>query len=144
MGVVRPGSIVVCDPNQYGFRSGFLTTNSLISITETINKTIEAKKYGCGVFIDLKKAFDTVNHKILIQKLENYGWFESYLTGRTQFVDMNGTDSNVKPISRCKRFILQHLFEVNDVSHVIYGLQRRDPDDIIPWEKGGFKSNCRM
>ena len=52
-------------------------------------KQLKSKKYGCGVFIDLKKSFDTVNHKILIQKLELYGfrgsalsWFESSLTGR--------------------------------------------------------------
>ena len=38
---------------QYGFRAGFSTTHSLISITETINKTIEANKYGCGTFTDL-------------------------------------------------------------------------------------------
>ena len=52
-------------PQQFGFRSGCSTTHSLISITETINKTIEDKKFGCGVFIDLKKTFDTVNHEIL-------------------------------------------------------------------------------
>ena len=57
---------------QYGFRAGFSITHSLISITETTTKTIEAKKYGCGIFIDLKKAFDTVNHKILLQKW--YSW----------------------------------------------------------------------
>ena len=51
-------------PEQYGFRA-----HSLISITARIKKTIEQKKYGCGVFIDLKKAFDTVNHEILLQKL---------------------------------------------------------------------------
>ena len=45
-------------PNQFGFRTGCSTTHSLVSITETINKTIEQKKFGCGVFIDLKKAFD--------------------------------------------------------------------------------------
>ena len=58
---------------QYGFRAGFSTTHSLISITETINKTIEAKKYGCSTFIHFKKAFDTVNHKILLHILEHYG-----------------------------------------------------------------------
>ena len=86
--------------NQYGFRAGFSTPHSLISITEPINKTIEAKKYECGIFIDLEKAFDTANHKILIQKLEHYSfrgnaisWIESYLTGRKQFVNLNGTDS---------------------------------------------------
>ena len=73
-------------PNQFGFRAGCSTTHSLVSITETINKTIEQKKFGCGVFIDLKKAFDTVNHNILLQNLEHYGirdnvllWFKSYL-----------------------------------------------------------------
>ena len=44
------------------------TLHSLINITEKIRNTIENKKYGCGVFIDLKKAFDTVNHDILLKK----------------------------------------------------------------------------
>ena len=93
-------------PNQFGFRAGCSTTHSLISITETINKTIEQKKFGCGVFIDLKKAFDTVNHNILLQKLEHYGirenallWFKSYLTDRKQFVSLNGTNSKIKSIT---------------------------------------------
>ena len=47
-------------PNQFGFRSGSSTTHALISITQAINRTIEDKQYGCGVFIDLKKALDTV------------------------------------------------------------------------------------
>ena len=89
-------------PNQFGFRAGCSTTHSLISITETINKTIEQKKFGCGVFIDLKKAFDTVNHDILLLKLEHYGirdmallWFKSYLTDRKQYVSLNGSDSDI-------------------------------------------------
>ena len=87
-------------PNQFGFKAGFSTSLSLISITETIKKTIDEKKFGCGIFIDLKKAFDTVNHDILLQKLEHYGirdvalsWFESYLTGRKQYVHLNGVNS---------------------------------------------------
>ena len=46
-------------PNQSGFRSGCSTTHALISITQAINKTIDNQKFGCGVFIDFKKAFDT-------------------------------------------------------------------------------------
>ena len=93
-------------PEQYGFRAGSSTTHSLISIIETIKNTIENKKYGCGVFIDLKKAFDTVNHEILLQKLEHYGirnvalqWFRSYLMNRKQYVHLNGSDSDIKSIT---------------------------------------------
>ena len=91
-------------PHQSGFRAGCPTTHSLVSITETINKTIEQKKFGCGVFIDLKKAFDTDYHNILLQKLEHYGirdnvllWFKSYLTDRMQSV--NGSDSKTKRVT---------------------------------------------
>ena len=93
-------------PNQFGFRAGYSTTHSLISITETIKKTLDNKKYGCGVFIDLKKAFDTVNHDILLMKLQNYGiqgealsWFISYLSNRKQYVHLNGVNSETRNIT---------------------------------------------
>ena len=92
--------------NQFGFRSGYSTNLSLISITETIKKTMEEGKYGCGVFIDLRKAFDTVNHEVLLKKLEHYGirdaallWFKSYLTDRKQYVHLNGVDSELRNIT---------------------------------------------
>ena len=57
---------------------------------------MDSGKYTCGIFIDLTKAFDTVNHSILIAKLENYGirglvnsWFESYLTDRQQSIEID-------------------------------------------------------
>ena len=60
-------------------------------ITEKIKEIIGNKKYGCGIFIDLRNAFDTVYHEILLRKLEHYGirgkvlsWFKSYLANRKQ------------------------------------------------------------
>ena len=77
-----------------------------MEITERIRETIDSGKFGCGIFIDLKKAFDTVNHKILLNKLEHYGvrgvllkWFESYLSNRKQFVSLNGDNSDLKDIT---------------------------------------------
>ena len=91
---------------QFGFRKENSTALALIDIVEKIKNTIDKGKYGCGIFIDLKKAFDTVNHQILLSKMEHYGirgtllkWFESYLTDRKQFVYHNGESSSLKSIS---------------------------------------------
>ena len=73
---------------QYGFRRNNSTVFALIQITEKIKSSIDNGKIGCGIFIDLK-AFDMVNHNILLTKLEHYGirdnmlcWFQSYLSNR--------------------------------------------------------------
>ena len=87
-------------PLQFGFRKKHSTQHTLISMTETIKKSIDNGKFGCGSFIDLNKAFNTVNHTILLKKLEHYGirgiplkWFESYLLNRKQYVSINGYSS---------------------------------------------------
>ena len=92
--------------NQFGFRKNNSTSFALIEITEKIKETIDNKKYGCGIFIDLRKAFDTVNHEILLKKLEHYGirgkaliWFRSYLTNSKQYVSLNGVCSESKYIT---------------------------------------------
>ena len=86
--------------NQFGFRNHHSTNHALITITEKIRKTLDNNEYMCGIFLDFQKAFDTVNHKILLSKLNYYGvrgitldLFESYLTSRKQFTHVNGTDS---------------------------------------------------
>ena len=91
---------------QFGFRKKHSTNHALIQITETIRQALDDKKMACGVFVDLQKAFDTVNHDILIAKLEHYGirgtanmWFSSYLKNRSQFVSILGFDSATKPIN---------------------------------------------
>jgi hypothetical protein len=85
---------------QFGFRQKHSTNHSLLSIIENIRDSLDNKTFSCGVFIDLEKAFDTVNHSILLKKLEHYGirgiansWFKSYLLGRQQKVCLNGTSS---------------------------------------------------
>ena len=58
---------------QFGFRSNYSTNHALLSITERIKALVDTRNYVCGVFVDLEKAFDTVNHKILCEKLNFYG-----------------------------------------------------------------------
>ena len=91
--------------NQYGFRQNHSTTHALISLTEDIRNAIDNDQLACGVFIDLRKAFDTVDHAILLKKLEHCGvrgipleWFKSYLENRTQHVSINGYLSNDTPM----------------------------------------------
>ena len=92
--------------NQFGFKKKSNCAHSLIEITERIKESIDNGKFGCGIFIDLKKAFDTVNHDILLLKLEHYGvrgapleWFKSYLSNRKQYVFYNGVSSTVLPVT---------------------------------------------
>ena len=90
---------------QFGLRSKHSTVHALISITENIRSALDESKYVCGIFVDLQKAFDTVNHDILLNKLNHYGirgkmneWFKSYLQGRKQIVTINGADSELREL----------------------------------------------
>ena len=91
---------------QFGFRKKFSTNHALLSIVEQIREAMDCKTYTCGVFIDLEKAFDTVNHDILLSKLNYYGirgvansWFTSYLFKRHQSVRINGEMSTKREIT---------------------------------------------
>ena len=79
----------------------FLNNNDII-----YNLQFTYRNIGCGVFVDAQKAFDTVDHQILLAKLNHYGirgassdWFKSYLSNRKQYVSINGFDSGLTTIN---------------------------------------------
>ena len=83
----------------------YFTTYALISFTENSMKYLDAGHFPCGIFADLQKAFDTVEHDILLTKLEHYGArkladdsLKSYLSDRKQFVSINNYDSNLASV----------------------------------------------
>ena len=92
-------------PQQCGFRKHFSTQMGVFNLLSNIIKAIDGDKYCLGIFLDLSKAFDTIDHGILLRKLEHYGirgvalsWFQSYLFDRTPFVVVNGTNSQLASI----------------------------------------------
>ena len=90
---------------QFGFRSKHSTQQALITLVDRITKSLDQNNIIISLFIDLKKAFDTVHHRILLLKLYAYGirgvllkWFESYLTDRSQYVIYDGVRSETKVV----------------------------------------------
>ena len=87
--------------NHFGFQEEQSTEHAIVQVVDQIRNSFESKQYTLGVFVDLSKVFDTVNHKILISKLENYGitgknllWFISYLTNRIQLIKQNNLNTS--------------------------------------------------
>ncbi|CAL4079903.1 unnamed protein product, partial [Meganyctiphanes norvegica] len=82
------------------------TEHALIELIDQIRFSMDNKQMTCGIFIDLSKAFDTVDHQILIGKLEHYGirgtaleLFKSYLSNRKQYVHIDNCKSKTRSIS---------------------------------------------
>ena len=90
---------------QFGFRQKYSTVPALISLNKKIGKNLDEGNIGCGILVDLQKAFDTVEHDIVLSKLEHYGvcgpaneCLKSYLSNRKQYVSINGYDSNLADV----------------------------------------------
>ena len=91
---------------QFGFRGNHSTNHAIISLTEHIRQLLDKGEYVCGVFVDIEKAFDTVHHEILCEKIKAYGLrgnvnnlLKSYLTDRKQYVSINGFDSDTRDVT---------------------------------------------
>ena len=90
---------------QFDFRPKYSTTHALINLTESIRQSLDKGSFGCGIFVDLQKTFDTVDQKILLHKLEYYGirdvcndWFKSCLSDRKQLAYTNGYNSDLMSV----------------------------------------------
>ena len=88
---------------QFGFRKLHTTYMALMVLIDELTQAMESGDFVIGVYLDFSKAFDTVNHDILLSKLNHYGirgnalkWFKSYLNNRSQFVSYNGCVSSTK------------------------------------------------
>ena len=93
-------------PNQFAFKKLHSTITSLINVSDYWYENINEKKVNIALFLDLKKGFDTVDHEILISKLDSYGvqgdakeWFVSYLNNRYQYCSLDGYRSTAKMIT---------------------------------------------
>lgn len=92
--------------HQYGFLPGKSTSHAIIHLTDMIVNSFENNELSCGVFLDLSKAFDTLDHDIIISKLSCYGirgmaldWFKNYLSDRNQYVSNSNFKSSLKHIT---------------------------------------------
>ena len=91
---------------QFGFSANHLTDHALLLIVDKIQRAIESGQFSCSIFLDLRKAFDTVDHDLLLAKLYLYGicgtpydWLFSYLSNRSQSVSIGNTTSSSAVIS---------------------------------------------
>ena len=88
-------------PNQFGFRKGYSTELAILEMSDNLRTSLIINLLAtCGLFLDFSKAFDTVNHNILLNKLNKYGvrgvvldWFKSYVQNRLQYVKIGNIES---------------------------------------------------
>ena len=124
---------ILCS-NQYGFRKNHSTAFLLIDLHDKISTAFDLGEFSVGIFLDLSKAFDTVNHVIIFDKLEHYSirglaldWIRSYLLKRKQYVEYNGHRSLRNDIS-CgvpqgsilgPLFFVRYINDINNATNLL-------------------------
>ena len=91
---------------QFGFRKNHSTSQAVMEVLDNIYQHTDNNEITMGIYCDLQKAFDTVNHSILLQKLSIYGirgtvlkWFTSYLSNRSQYTVLSGNESQLESVT---------------------------------------------
>ena len=124
----------IISESQYGFHKKHSTEHAILDIISKIQVNMDKKLYSCGVFIDLRKAFDVVNDDILLGKLHHYGfrgiineWFASYLKGRFQTTEIKNCISE-KHETLCSvpqgsvlgpLFFLMYINDISNSSNIL-------------------------
>ena len=131
---------------QFGFRERYSTSLAMIYLVDRISQALDDGDYVLGLYLDFTKAFDTVNHQILLQKLEHYGirgigleWFGSYLSHREQYVDFDGTKSKTNRV-KCgvpqgsilgPLLFLLYINDLSNVSSFLFSLLFADDSNMF-------------
>ena len=125
----------VITQNQFGFRKHKSTTTAILTITDHILKSFDSGSFTVGLFLDFTKAFDCVDHRILLKKLDHYGtrgvcfdWLSSFLSERKQFVYFNRTKSTNSQLTHSVpqgSILAPLLFNIyiNDIVNCTYHLK---------------------
>ena len=133
----------ILDTSQYGFQKGKCTEDALVKFSEYVYSNLDNKNHAFSIFVDFSKAFDIVQHEILLDKLYVYGirgvcsaWFRSYLENRVHSVRIGNCMSNYKVsnISVPQGSVLgplQYLFYVNDTKNSLH-----NSSDVILFADG--------
>ena len=122
--------------DQHGFRAAHSTTTALITVTDNILTGMDRGEVSLMALIDLSRAFDVIDHEVLLGKLRQLqvatGWLESYLRGHVQQVQVNGTTSE-------PRSITVGTFQGTSLGPMLFNIMANDLTTYIPATINGFQ-----